>query len=110
MARGAGADVRLAWSRVPLIEGARALAASGFVTGASGRNWASYGDAVTLPAGFADADRALLADPQTSGGLLAACDAASVDAVLAVFARHGFDARVVGEVAAAAGAPRLVVE
>jgi selenide,water dikinase len=109
MARGAGADVRLGWSRVPVIEGARELAHRGFVTGASGRNWASYGEAVVLPAGFADADRALLSDPQTSGGLLAACDAGSVDAVLAVFAKHGFDAREVGEVTAAEGAPRLVV-
>ena len=30
-------------------------------------------------------------DPQTSGGLLVACDAGSVDAVMALFARHGFD-------------------
>ncbi|MGN6527564.1 MAG: selenide, water dikinase SelD [Burkholderiaceae bacterium] len=110
MARGAGADVRLAWSRVPLIDGARELAGRGFVTGASGRNWASYGEAVALPAGFAEADRALLTDPQTSGGLLAACDAGGVDVVLAVFAKHGFEAREVGEVAAAGGVPRLIVE
>ena len=52
--------------------------------------------------------RTLVTDPQTSGGLLVACAAADVDAVLAVFARDGFDrAAVVGEVVA--GAPRVVV-
>jgi selenide,water dikinase len=50
----------------------------------------------------------LLTDPQTSGGLLVACDAGSVDAVLAVFRRHGFDAAVeIGAVAA--GTPQLVL-
>ena len=44
--------------------------------------------------------QALLTDPQTSGGLLVACEAASVDEVLALFAREGFaHAAVVGEMA-----------
>ncbi len=110
MARGAGCDVRLDWRAVPLLDGVRDLAARGFVTGASGRNWASYGGEVVLPAGFAAEDEALLTDPQTSGGLLVACAPAAVDAVLATFRRHGFaDAAVVGAVAAAEGAPRLRV-
>jgi selenide, water dikinase len=81
------------------------------VTGASGRNWAGYGHDVTVPTRFADEDRALLTDPQTSGGLLVSCEPSAVDAVLAVFARHGFEhAAVVGRIAAAAGnTPRLVV-
>jgi selenide,water dikinase len=109
MARGAKASVALDWRAVPLLPGARALAAEGFVTGASGRNWAGYGTDVALPAGFAAADQALLTDPQTSGGLLVACDAASVDAVLATFARHGFaQAAVVGEVRAAGEQPLVV--
>jgi selenide,water dikinase len=110
MARGARCEVRLDWSAVPLMSGVRELAAQGFVTGASGRNWAGYGADVALPANFAAEDRALLTDPQTSGGLLVACTPASLDAVLATFQRHGFaQATVVGEVTAASGAPRLVV-
>ncbi len=111
MARGAGCDVELDWAAVPQMTGARALVAQGCVTGASARNWAGYGAAVALPAGFAAEDQALLTDPQTSGGLLVACDAASVDAVLGIFGRHGFaQARVVGRVAQAAGpAARLLV-
>ena len=111
MARGAGCDIRLDWAAVPLLPGVRTLAAQGLVTGASGRNWASYGAQVALPEGFAAEERALLTDPQTSGGLLVACDAASRDAVLAVFARHGFaQAAVVGQVQGQAADPRLTVD
>ncbi len=101
LARGAKCTVRIDWSAVPLLDGVRALAGQGFVTGASGRNWAGYGEHVELPVSFAAEDRALLTDPQTSGGLLVACSADSLDEVLAVFARHGFErAAVVGRIAA----------
>ncbi|HPW13950.1 MAG TPA: selenide, water dikinase SelD, partial [Thermomonas sp.] len=76
MARGAGCDVQIDWNAVPLLPGVRALAAQGMVTGASGRNWAGYGAQAVLPNGFAAEDRALLTDPQTSGGLLVACEPA----------------------------------
>lgn len=108
IARGAGLSVTIDWSGVPLLPGVRELAAQGHVTGASGRNWAGYGAEVDLPAGFDPVDRALLTDPQTSGGLLVSCAAASVDAVLAVFRRQGFEAAaVIGRVHA--GPPRLSV-
>jgi selenide,water dikinase len=110
MARGARCDLQIHWAQVPLLPGVQALAARGLVTGASGRNWAGYGEQVRLPEGFAAADRALLTDPQTSGGLLVACDAASVDAVIALFARHGFDsAAVVGRVLDSSAQPLLCV-
>jgi len=49
--------------------------------------------------GINSVDQALLSDPQTSGGLLVTCDPASVDEVLAVFNRHGFEqAAEVGEI------------
>jgi selenide,water dikinase len=99
LARGAGCTVEIDWRGVPLLPGVRELAQRGFVTGASGRNWAGYGQDVELPEGFAPEDRALLTDPQTSGGLLVSCEPSAVDAVLATFARHGFEAAaVVGRV------------
>ncbi|WP_425259415.1 selenide, water dikinase SelD [Rubrivivax sp. RP6-9] len=111
LARGARCEVRLDWSAVPLMDGVRTLASQGFVTGASGRNWAGYGADVQLPAGFADEDRALLTDPQTSGGLLVSCAPEALDAVLAVFGQHGFaQAAVVGRIAAAADKPLLRVD
>jgi selenide,water dikinase len=111
LARGARCDVHVDWAGVPQLDGVRALASQGFVTGASGRNWTGYGHDVVLSDGFAAEDRALLTDPQTSGGLLVSCEPAALDAVLATFRRHGFEhAAVVGRVTAPAGpAPRLVV-
>ena len=110
MARGARCEVRLDWAAVPLMAGVRELAGRGFVTGASGRNWASYASDVVLPAAFAAEDKALFTDPQTSGGLLVSCAPDAVDEVLAVFQRHGFGrAAVIGSVAASQAAPRLVV-
>jgi hypothetical protein len=98
--------VRIDWNSVPLLPGV--LAARGLVTNASGRTWASYGTDVGLPEGFADEDRALRNDPQTSGARLAACAPPTVDAVLAIFRKEGFArVAVVGEVAA--GLPRLVL-
>ena len=100
LARGAGVDVHIAWSQVPLLEGVRELAQQGHITGASARNWSGYGADVQLPAsGFDAIDQALLSDPQTSGGLLVSCAPESLDAVMAVFERHGFaQAAVVGQV------------
>ena len=112
LARGAGLDVHIDWSQVPLLDGVRALAEAGHITGASARNWSGYGADVQLPAaGFDAIDQALLSDPQTSGGLLVSCAPESVDAVMAVFERHGFaQAAVVGEVAAKEGQrPGLIV-
>jgi selenide, water dikinase len=110
LARGAKCEVHIDWAKVPQLPGVRGLAERGFITGASGRNWAGYGADVVLPNGFAAVDQALLSDPQTSGGLLVSCTPAAVDAVLAVFKRHGFaDAAVVGQITAAKGASRLVV-
>jgi selenide,water dikinase len=109
MARGARCEVQIDWAAVPQLTGVRALAAQGFVTGASGRNWAGYGAEVVLPAAFAPEDKALLTDPQTSGGLLVACEPGAVDSVLGTFRRHGFEqAAVVGRVHAAPK-PRLTV-
>lgn len=108
MARGSGLQLQIDWSAVPLLAGCRPLAEAGFITGASGRNWQAYGDRVQLPAAFSDTDRALLSDPQTSGGLLVSCDAGSVAAVLEIFQRHGFSqAAEIGGVAA--GQPELIL-
>jgi len=99
MARGASLKITLQMSAVPMLPQVEALAELGFITGASGRNWAGYQQDIALDAGISAVQQALLCDPQTSGGLLVACDAASVEAVLAAFAEHGFaHAAVVGEI------------
>ena len=62
------------------------------MTGASARNWSGYGSEMRLPEGAPDWQRALITDPQTSGGLLVACSADTEAAVLAEFRKQGFDA------------------
>jgi selenide, water dikinase len=109
MARGAGCRVALDWARVPLLPGVRELAAQGLVTGASGRNWAAYGQEVTLAPALDLTDRALLTDPQTSGGLLVACAPEAVAEVLAIFADEGFTAAAEIGAIEAAESPCLVV-
>jgi selenide,water dikinase len=101
LARGAGLTARLDMASIPLLPGVEQLAHDGYFTGASGRNWEAYGKDVVLAAGVKDAQRALLTDPQTSGGLLVSCDPASAAAVLALFAREGFaDAAIIGRMEA----------
>ena len=108
IARGSGLRARIEFSALPVLPGAADLAKAGFVTGASGRNWASYGNGVTLFDGCAEWQQAILTDPQTSGGLLVACAPESVDEVMAVFGRQGFGrAAVIG--ALEAGAPGVTV-
>lgn len=104
LARGAGLKMELQLDQVPLLPGVLDLAAQGMVTGASGRNWASYGSEVLLPAGISPARQALLSDPQTSGGLLVSCAPEIADKVLACFHSQGFaDARAVGHMREGSG-------
>lgn len=102
--RGAGLRAHIGFSRLPLIDAAVDLARGGMATGASARNWNSYGDAVRLDAGIADWQRNLLTDPQTSGGLLVACAQESEAAVLDIFRKEGFDPAVIGELVEKEGA------
>ncbi len=99
--RGAGIGATVEYSSLPFIPGAVDLAMKGYVTGASGRNWSGYGDDVNLSAEYGDLERNLLTDPQTSGGLLVACDPSATDEVLDIFRADGFsDAAVIGEMTA----------
>jgi selenide,water dikinase len=103
IALGSGLAARVRARDVPLLPGVAELAARGFVTGASGRNWAGYGKHVTLN-GVDDTMKSLLTDPQTSGGLLVACAPKSVAEVLELFRAEGFErAAVIGELAAGSG-------
>lgn len=97
MCRGAGLSARIHAASVPLLDDVRELAAQGLITGASARNWASYGQDVDLRK-HDPITQALFTDPQTSGGLLVSCAPGSVEAVLEIFRDEGFThARVIGQ-------------
>ena len=101
MARGAGVRVVVDLARIPWLSQAEALAEAGHSTGASTRNWASYGDGVRLPEGLPLWRQKLLTDPQTSGGLLVACDAGRAEEIAAGIRDAGYPlARIVGHVEA----------
>ena len=109
IARGARLTAVIEWSKVPMLAGVEAMAGDGFITGASGRNWAGYGADVTLSSALPTVAQDLLSDPQTSGGLLVTCDPDTADEVLRVFHAQGFEhAAVIGHMQAGAG--RLRVE
>ncbi|MGF6551595.1 selenide, water dikinase SelD [Paraburkholderia youngii] len=98
LARGSKLTARVRYADLPWLPNVANLAEAGIFTGASGRNWDAYGHDVVLPATLPSAGRALLTDPQTSGGLLVSCAPEAVDEVLALFRADGFaDARVIGE-------------
>lgn len=88
--RGSRLKAQIRFDDIPLLTAARHLAAQGFATGASERNWESYHHDVELPPGAPDWHRKILTDPQTSGGLLVACDAATAPQVLEIFREQGF--------------------
>jgi selenide,water dikinase len=97
LARGSKLAVTLKADEVPLFTQAARLAQQGYITGASTRNWASYGDAIRLPEGLPDWQRNLLVDPQTSGGLLVSCAADRAQATLETIHRAGCGAaRIIG--------------
>ena len=107
--RGSGVGARIDFDNLPLLSGVLDLARAGVVTGASGRNMASYGAEVDCAGRIDTAMRALLSDPQTSGGLLVACAREAVGAVMDVFRAEGFaQAMVIGE--CVSGPSRVAVD
>lgn len=96
MARGSELTAVLGFGAIPLIDEAMRHVRNGVATGASARNWASYGHEVDLYAGMPEWQRQLLTDPQTSGGLLVACSPDALEQVRDIFAADGFQPAVIG--------------
>ena len=99
--RGSKLRADIAFDAVPVLSAALHLARDGYATGASDRNWAGIAAHVKLPEAMPEWQKKLLCDPQTSGGLLVACDRNSVPQVLEIFTQQGFKhAREIGSLAA----------
>lgn len=97
--------LHIAHAAVPLLPGVRELVAAGYTTGGARRN-AAWLDEVVDWNDAGDDVRALLTDPQTSGGLLVSLEASQVDA----FRARIPGAVVIGRVGAAEAGPRIVIE
>ncbi len=103
MAEASGARLVVEWGRVPLLALARERAAEGFVPGGTATNEAAFGPRIDGLAGLAEVDRALLFDPQTSGGLLLAVPADAEGVFRAALAAEATDGWRIGRVEAGAG-------
>ena len=108
MARGSNVALVVRFDDLPFLSEAKHLARQRFVTGASARNWASYAESVTLPSGFPEWRRHLLTDPQTSGGLLIACDPGQAAEVKRAIVDAGYPrASIIGH--AESGPPAIAI-
>lgn len=107
MATESGVDVELVVADVPYLPGTRQLAAAGIVPGGTRRNLEHATH--QLDAGsFNELEQLLLADAQTSGGLIFGVDIGEVEAVLALLDGQGVNAVAVGRTAAGTGTIKLV--
>ncbi len=101
MLEASGVAAELTARAVPLLPRAREAAARGAIPGGSQRNMESLADAVTFAADIDPSDRMLLADAQTSGGLLIAVTPDRCAALVAALEReHAPAAAVIGRVTA----------
>jgi len=89
MCRASKVCARVSLSDIPVLDGVLEMVRAGLVTGASARNWASYGADVRFAPDNVETVKAVLCDPQTSGGLLVACSANAVDDVINIFRANG---------------------
>jgi selenide,water dikinase len=109
MAHGSGVRLVFHAAHLPLLPGVPRLVAEGYLTGGCGRNREWLADKVTvardLPVALAEA----AADPQTSGGLLAALPAADAPRAVAALRAVGVPAAVIGTVEGASAAPWVVL-
>ena len=80
--------------KIKTLDGVKDYITQGFVPGGTGRNFESYGHKVGL---LTEEQKAILCDPQTSGGLLVAVEPNSVQTVIEIAKDAGIDLYEVGE-------------
>ena len=109
MARGSGLAAEVDFAAVPVIEGVRELAAQGIVPGGTRRNLRAATEFTTFAVATDDADRLVLADAQTSGGLLIAVPPRRAETLVERLTAAGEMAAAIGRLGrGAAGAITVV--
>ena len=89
MAEGSGLSAIINFENVPLISDTiKNYVDQKCVPGGTSRNWDSYGDKI---GDISDYQKTILADPQTSGGLLIAAEEKSVEKVKQILSEHGIE-------------------
>jgi selenide,water dikinase len=108
MAAGSAVSMRIDHAKVPLLPGAREAAHGGFLAGGLKSNREFIGPCVEFAASVDEDSRALLFDPQTSGGLLIAIAPERAAALCADLQRRQIPAAQIGELVAT-GSPLINV-
>ena len=99
MSAGSGVDVTLSANAVPVLPAARTFAGADVVPGGTLDNLAHVAPHVTFAPGVSPVSQLILADAQTSGGLLISLAADRVDALLDTLRARGVrDAASIGRV------------
>ena len=98
MAAGSHVDVELDLTAIPILPEARALASADVIPGGTLNNLAYVQPYVTFADGMSRVDQVLLADAQTSGGLLISLAAEDVPQLLAGLDERGVEGHLVGKV------------
>ncbi|MBN1504343.1 MAG: selenide, water dikinase SelD [Candidatus Eisenbacteria bacterium] len=110
MTAGSGVDAVLSAAAVPVLPAAWDLAAAGAVPGGTLSNLAHAADHVTFAAGVTRVAQLILADAQTSGGLLISLPEGRAAALLAALKNRGVNAAArIGRMAAP-GSGHITVE
>ena len=103
---GSNLRARLTMEHIPVIDGVDQYIAEGCIPGGTERNFASYGEQMQPTS---DANRALLCDPQTSGGLLVAVSSGELDEFERVVGDEGLDLNCIGELLPAGPGPTILL-
>ena len=103
MCRASKVSAEIEFTAIPQLADLAGYLAQGMAPGGTRRNWESYGNAIDCPD---EIRRAVLSDPQTSGGLLVAVDPVTLTEVNEIFQTHGLaiDPRPVGTIRPSTGA------
>lgn len=97
MVDGSNLSAEIEFSKVPVLDGLNEYIAQNCIPGGTNRNWASYGEGII---GVDDARKAILADPQTSGGLLVAVESGKSEQFLSEAKQLGFNLHSFGKLTA----------
>ena len=110
MTRASGVGATLHFDAIPFIPGASQLAENGVAPGGTHRNLDSLRADVSWDASITDVQKILLADAQTSGGLLISVPEAKTEALLASLEAHGVQTRaIIGQITQNGQAPSIQV-
>jgi len=90
---GSGLSAEIEFDKVPMFDFLEAYIEQKSMPGGTGRNWASYGHKISP---LSDYQKGILADPQTSGGLLVSVDSEKISEFESFVRSKGYELRSFG--------------